>query len=259
MKMRKFSSIQSTIMPRLRIELSESLLAAPARAMPAYTAAQAARYLDIPQTTVRAWFFGTSHSRGRFEAILRPADEVNKLLSFENLAEAYVYRSMRKVSGLSPEKIRIALSEVARRFKCERPLLQQRFMTDGAEVFIESAFDDPSCVTTNQLFFEWYIDSLKRVEWEDSVFARFYPVTWKCSGPSDPVLHSAPKRIVIDPEFAFGATVVASCMTPTRPIAERYFSGESIDELSEDFRCSTTDIEEAIRSECKFSRVQSAA
>lgn len=232
------------------------MFSASARAMPAYTAALASRYLDIPTATIRAWFFGMSYKGGRFSPILSPADEQNKLLSFENLAEAYIYRLMR-TRQVEPKKIREALCKVGEELGCSRPLLHKQFLTDGANVFIETAFG-PKCITSKQLFFDWHTESLERVEWADSTFARFYPVTW-LSATTVESLSVAPKSVLIDPEFGFGATVIASRRVPTKVIADRYFGGEDIALLVEDFCCATVDIEEAIRSEWKFSRGSRAA
>ena len=243
--------------PTLQFTFSDKMLASSPRSMPVYTATIAARYLEIPTATIRAWFFGMTYGNNKaskFEPIFDPADAVNKLLSFDNLAEAYVYRLMR-TQGLQASKIRKALEAVAREFNNEHPLVENRFLTDGIELFVKTV-DGAECVSSDKLFFDWYQASLDRVDWEDSIFARFFPITR--SVPHTQVEHQ-PKAILIDPRIAFGATAVASCKVTTKAIGDRYFSGESISELSDDYGCDLLDIEEAVRTEWKFSRGTRAA
>lgn len=224
--------------------------------MPVYTAKTAGHYLDIPSTTIRAWFFGTTYGKktAKFEPIFEPADRANKLLSFDNLAEVYVYRLMR-TRGLAASKIRRALAVVAKEFDNEHPLVENRFLTDGMELFV-STVDGTKCVSSDSIFFDWYQASLDRVDWENSIFARFYPITRSIPHTQ---IEGLPKAILIDPNIAFGATAVASCKVPTKAIGDRYFSGESISELSSDYGCELLDIEEAVRTEWKFSRGTRAA
>ncbi|MEE9256893.1 MAG: DUF433 domain-containing protein, partial [bacterium] len=58
-----------------------------------------------------------------------------------------------------------------------------------------------------------------------------------------------PKTVVIDPKVSFGRPVLVGTGIPTLVIAERCKAGESIEELAEDYRRSTSEIVEAIRCE----------
>lgn len=73
------------------------------RHQPAYTLAEAARYLRLPQATLRAWTVGRDHpvadGQNRFKALIKPANSLTgakpPLLSFYNLIEAHVLRALR--------------------------------------------------------------------------------------------------------------------------------------------------------------------
>ena len=46
-----------------------------------------------------------------------------------------------------------------------------------------------------------------------------------------------PRLIVIDPRIAFGRLAIAATGIPTDILKERYRTGESIEELAEDYDC----------------------
>ena len=59
-----------------------------------------------------------------------------------------------------------------------------------------------------------------------------------------------PRVIAIDPCLSFGRPVVARIGVPTNIIADRFDSGESIDDLADDYGAEPVEIQEAIR--CEF-------
>ena len=69
------------------------------RAVPAYAIPEAAHYLRIPVSTVRAWLRGTSYttmgSKTRFRRVVTLDDPDGCLMSFYNLAEIHVLRALR--------------------------------------------------------------------------------------------------------------------------------------------------------------------
>jgi uncharacterized protein (DUF433 family) len=84
---------------------------------------------------------------------------------------------------------------------------------------------------------------LERIEPDDSGLAiKLYPFT-----RSDEA-HN-PRLVVIDPRIAFGRLVIDGTGIPTSIIAERYKAGDSLQDLTEDYDCDLSQIEEAIRCE----------
>jgi hypothetical protein len=69
------------------------------RNRPAYTVAEAARYLKVAPATLRSWVAGRSYPTGagtaHSRALIRPAKNPPLMLSFWNLIEAHVLRSLR--------------------------------------------------------------------------------------------------------------------------------------------------------------------
>ena len=73
----------------------------------AYTPAEAARYLRLPVAKLRSWVLGrqypTAEGSGQFPPLIRPASQQLPLLSFANLVEAHVLRSLRTEHGVPVE------------------------------------------------------------------------------------------------------------------------------------------------------------
>jgi hypothetical protein len=63
--------------------------------MPAYTIAEAARYLSMPYPTLRSWFAGID---GHFRAVVRWEVSGDHRLSFSNLVEAHVLQPKPSLS-----------------------------------------------------------------------------------------------------------------------------------------------------------------
>jgi uncharacterized protein (DUF433 family) len=62
------------------------------REVPAYSIAEAAGYLQIPKSTLRAWLLGQQS----FRSVIDIADRKGRRLSFINLVEAFVLAGMRR-------------------------------------------------------------------------------------------------------------------------------------------------------------------
>src|SRR3990172_10302823 len=75
------------------------------RNQPAYALAEAARYLKLPAATLRSWVAGRPYPKaegvGRFQPLIHPPRKQPPLLSFWNLIEAHVLRSLRTDHGVS--------------------------------------------------------------------------------------------------------------------------------------------------------------
>src|SRR5438270_11703083 len=84
-----------------------------ARDAPAYTLTEAARYLRLPTATLRSWILGRdypeSSGRNAFPPLLRPTLRRPPRMSFSNLIEAHVLRSLRIEHEISVKALRTAL------------------------------------------------------------------------------------------------------------------------------------------------------
>jgi len=216
--------------------------AADRRAQPAYPFHEAARYLLLPLSTLRSWFFGQE----RFEPVIEFSDPRQRLLSFDNLVEAHVLAAMRRKHSVPLPHIRTALDHVKKRLHVRRPLLDQQFETNGVDLFIKDLGDLLNVSQGGQLALQFRA-RLERIERDDhGLPIRLFPYT-RSKEPEDIRL------IVIDPEMAFGRPAIVGQGIGTQVIRDRFDAGEPIDSLAEDYGVDKAAIEEAIR--CELRRV----
>jgi hypothetical protein len=108
---------------------------------PAYGLAEAARYLRLPAATLRSWVLGreypTAEGASRFRPLIRPASQQPPLLSFWNLIEAHVLRSLRTEHGVPVKAVRSALAFAEKQLGIDRLLLREELRTHAGELFLE--------------------------------------------------------------------------------------------------------------------------
>jgi uncharacterized protein (DUF433 family) len=211
----------------LALVSSPSLTMKDPRTIPLYSIDDAARYLRIPSSTIRSL---TS---------VEPC-----ILSFMNLVEIHVLRAIHQTHQIQLNKLREALDYLDNTFKIPHPLATEQFRTEGMDLFVERYGALINASTEEQLALkDEFILHLERIEADDNGLAiKLYPFTRSHEEDS-------PKSVVIDPRIAFGRLVIANTGIPTSILKERYWAGESIDDLAYDYECDRLLIEEAIRCE----------
>jgi uncharacterized protein (DUF433 family) len=174
-------------------------------------------------------------------------------LSFLNLVEIHMLDALRRQYRLKLPDIRRAAEYLRRHFNSEHPLARRDMLTDGRHLFVEMALGKDNeqklvnASKSGQLAMRDLVSfHLRRVDWdEEGLAARMYPfVGLRAAGPE------SPRLITIDPRVAFGQPVLARLGVPTTVIACRFESGESIEELAEDYGAEPHEIQEAVR--CEF-------
>lgn len=216
------------------------------RDLPAYGIVEAAHYLGIPKSTLRAWVLGQRNRAGRdFRPVIEPADKDTRLLSFFNLIEAHVLDALRRKHEIPLQKVRPALEYLRKLDTDKHPLASNQFATSGLELFVEKYGALVNLSKQGQMEMkEFLIAYLKRVERDSSGLPiRLYPYTRKKA-------LDEPRAIVIDPLIAFGRPIVSGTGVPTAVIADRYKAGESLSDLAADYEVQPWQVEEAIR--CEF-------
>ncbi|MGB2692319.1 MAG: DUF433 domain-containing protein [Thermodesulfobacteriota bacterium] len=208
------------------------------RYLPYYSVSEAAMYLGVAKSTIRAWLGRQSN----FECIITPAQESPLSLSFINLIELYVLISIRRKHKISMNKVRTGLEYIKNKFPSEHPLANKKFETDGINLFLEKTGKLYNITQDGQTEMISVIQQyLKRIEHdEEGNPIRFYPMSRK--GNLD-----QPKLILIDPNVSFGRPTVSDKAIPIDIIYERWTAGESIAELAIDYECTQEEIEEALR------------
>lgn len=215
------------------------------RSQPAYTLAEAARYLKVAPATLRTWIVGRDYPKGdgtvHSKPLIRPAKNLPPTLSFWNLIEAHVLRSLRTDHGVKMDALRNAIHYAQRYLKIERLLLSPELCTSAGKVLLERYGELIELSASGQVAMRHVFQAhLARVEWDEWKFpVRLYPITAT-------EMPTAAKPIAIDPQIAFGRPILAATGIKTSTIVERIDAGESTKDLAEDYDLTPEQIEEAV-------------
>src|ERR1022692_978372 len=110
-------------------------------ATPAYPFVEAAHYLSLPLSTLRAWClrqgFRADGKTRRFRPLIRLDANDRRALSFLNLVEAHVLAAIRRQHHIPLPKVRQALAFVSKKLNTQRPLAESEFQTDGVDLFVD--------------------------------------------------------------------------------------------------------------------------
>lgn len=216
------------------------------RDQPAYPLGEAARYVKVAVATLRSWVIGRPYPKaggrvGRFQPLIHPPRRDPPILTFWNLVEAHVLRSLRTDHGVSLKAVRQALVYAERTLGVERLLLSDELRTVGGDLFLEKYGELINLSASGQLAMKRvFVEHLKRVEWDEWQFpVRLYPfISVEAT--------SAERSIAIDPKIAFGRPILIKAGVSTGAIAERIDAGETVNELATDYGVSANDVEEAV-------------
>lgn len=202
--------------------------------------------MKVAVATLRSWVVGRRYPKadgkvGRFHPLIHPPRRNPPVLTFWNLVEAHVLRSLRTEHGVSLKAVRQALAYAERALEVERLLLSHELQTVGGELFLEKYGELINLSASGQLAMKrLFAEHLRRVQWDEWQFpVRLYPFV---SGEAT----SAEMPIAIDPKIAFGRPVLIKSGVSTGAIAERIDAGETVDELATDYGVSAKDVEEAV-------------
>ncbi len=212
---------------------------------PAYPLAEAARYVKLPVATLRSWVSGRSYPTaagiGRFQPLIHPPAKTPPALSFSNLIEAHVLRSLRTDHGVSLSAVRKALRYAEDALGVERLLLRRELCTEGGELFLERYGELVSLSASGQLAMRKVFEQhLARVVWEGAeVPVRLYPFL-----ASETLSQDRP--IAIDPRIAFGRPMLVRRGVSTHVIADRIDAGEQVGDIAADYELSPAEIEQAV-------------
>jgi len=218
------------------------------REIPAYSIAEAAGYLRLPVSTLRAWLLGQRYRTGNEPKFFRPvieiADRKDRQLSFLNLVEAFVLAGIRRQHEIPLPKVRKAVDYLSRTFDSKRPLAEEQFETDGIDLFVEKVGSLIGATQEGQIQMREVIrDRLERVRRDPKGVPEkivLFPARSDKPRSTD---------VVIDPRMSFGRPVLDGFGVRTAILAERFDAGEDIDALAQEYAAPAEAIQNAIRCE----------
>ena len=199
---------------------------------PAYTVAEAARYLRIPNQTLRTWILGRPPLRPLIDA---PINNPTRL-SFNNVVEAYALRALRTRHGVSIGNAREAIEFAGRECDVDRILLSGELRTAAGDLFLSKYGELINLNKSGQLALARLLkDCLRRITYDELNL---------------PIRLSVPETdynaIVMDPWIAFGRPVVYGRGISTAAIVGRVDAGETVHDIAQDYRLTTEQVEAAI-------------
>jgi uncharacterized protein (DUF433 family) len=218
--------------------------------VPLYTAAEAARFLDVPVSTFATWAKGYVRRPRRGspvtgEAIVTSlrAERGYPSIPFVGLAEAMVLAAFRR-GGVSLQHIRRAVAIVEREIGLEHALASKRLYTDGAVIlydYAEAKHDEQlgglTEVVSRQRVFSAVVEQyLNRIEYGGDGWA----VRLVSPATERPV-------VVADPDRSFGQPIFIHGGVRVEDVLDRWRAGEALAEVAEDFGVSSHDVEDILR------------
>jgi uncharacterized protein (DUF433 family) len=146
------------------------------------------------------------------------------------------------------QRIRPALQELQRELGIDHALASRKLFTDGAELLFDygerergsvegrSALELVVVRSGQRVFTEVVASYLRRIEYaSDDYAARIHL----------PIYDRA--AVVVDPAKAFGAPIFERGAAKVDDVLERFWAGESLDELSNEFGVPTEQLEDVVR------------
>lgn len=208
---------------------------------PVYGFSEAARYLKIAQATLRSWIIGRSYPKdtgaGYFKPLIKISDKKIRLLSFNNLIEAYVLRALRQDHGISIKAVRTALDYAQSEFNIPRLLLSDDLRTTAGELFLQRYGELINLSKSGQLALRKMLEAhLQRIEWDRKFAIRLYPF----------IDFDKKKLIAIDPTMKFGRPFISRKGISTSILVDRIDAGESTDAIADDYELAVNEVELAI-------------
>jgi uncharacterized protein (DUF433 family) len=223
--------------------------------VPLYTLVEAARYLDVPDSTLRVWARGHRRRAGdRADVVGAPALTAlprgrgpGPVIPFIGLAEGVALTAVRR-SGVALHRILPALAELKQEFGLRHALASRRLYIDGAEVlydYAENGGDSTAARAARELVvvrnghsvFNDVVESyLSRVEFGDDGYARLIRL------PAYAVA-----EVLVDAGRGFGQPVFARGGARLEDALAMFRAGESLDVVADEYGVPVEQLEDAVR------------
>ena len=140
------------------------------------------------------------------------------ILTFADLLEIRNVHAFNE-AGVRMRILKGTVRHARQRFNTEYPFSNRRFMTDGAEVFAETAIGLEDISEHSQLAFENVVTPslFEPVDYESDDPIRWYPANeWG--------LGIETKAVCLDPAYAFGAPIITEYRVRTQTLRDSYIA-----------------------------------
>jgi uncharacterized protein (DUF433 family) len=216
---------------------------------PLYTSAEAARYLDVPDSTFRSWLRGYRAGEITGAPVLTSVAQMGRgpVIPFIGLAEGLVLAAIRR-GGVPLQRIRPALARLQDEFGVAHALASRKLWTDGAEVlfdYSERAQDTGAAQAARDLvvvrngqrvFTEVVDDYLKRIDFGSDGYPRLIRL---------PAYRVA--ELVVDPTRGFGQPLFARGAARLEDALAMFRAGEPLDAVADEYGIPREQLEDAVR------------
>jgi uncharacterized protein (DUF433 family) len=201
---------------------------------------EAARYLDVPPSTLHHWV-RPLHGKPIVTAL--PTRGREATLPFIGFAEAYVLSAFRR-AGVPMQRIRPAVHQLNKTIGLQHALASRKLYTDGAEVLYDYAVKreegdllELTVIRTGQRQFSEVVrDYLKCVTYGDDGWASQLRL---------PAYQHA--KVTVNPRRAFGLPIVASGGARVEDLVDRFTAGDALADVADDFGVPLEEAEDVIR------------
>jgi uncharacterized protein (DUF433 family) len=213
--------------------------------VPFYHLGTAARWVGVPRSTLNKWVNGRNeYINGKlryFAPLIVAADLEHSLLSFANIAEAYILASTRRKylgKRISFADIRAAIDLVqADDPTAAHPLLSGKFFRRGRRLFVESLSEKISASSPNkgQRFLADFDAHMERIEVSRKGRIRLFPIR-----------RNENQTVVLNSEVAGGRPIIAGTGILVEFLQDLKNAGLSPRKIAEQYGLDEQKIVEAI-------------
>jgi uncharacterized protein (DUF433 family) len=207
------------------------------RDYPTYSLPEAAVILAMSRRTLQSWVY----DRPYFD--VSGAEQTQRLLSFNDLAQFYFLRFIRKHAKVGDRQARELLTYTQEVTDSEYPLLHEDISVLRRHVFLTRGKVVLDLLNPRgQFVFQEIVGIFASRFDRDSrgLMSRIYP--WRLWKEGD-----SRRPVSIDPHIMSGRLVVTGTRIPALVLATRARSGESIREIAKDYEISQHRVTESLR------------
>lgn len=194
---------------------------------PMLNIADAARYLALPETTLRSWANDGSVTSLTAERRGWPQ------LPFVAAVEAYVLRQLRSM-GIPKRNITEAARGIKERLNDPFGLARPGLGVDGRDILIEVAGEFYRGADLQQAVRETLTDFRSVITWDKD-----NPVRLK--------LTNLGGDVILDPRFGWGRPVFERNKVPIAALAGQWLGGDSIADIASDFEMTPGEVERVVQ------------